>query len=122
MPDMTPREPPPLIPAMDIERLRESLHEHAIPEHMHEGVINYVAHGVPPGHFLRAVLENDLKEAVARADYLNELSLAAYVKVLYNDAPGICWGSPATVTQWLRHAADVRQAWRVAQGVEGEAV
>ena len=40
------------------------------------------------GRFLTAVVENNLKEAVGRADYVNVRALPIYVKYFYNYAPG----------------------------------
>lgn len=87
--------------------LRDSLAEYQIPEHMHDGAVMYVLHGVPPGNFLTAVLENDLHEAVARADAENQRQLVQWVKWFYNEAPGACWGSPEHLQAWCeRHAKD----------------
>ena len=46
-----------------------------IPDHMHGAVIRYVEDGIEPGGFLEAVLCNDLKGAVMRADAINKARL-----------------------------------------------
>lgn len=75
-----------------------------IPPHMMKRLRAYIEQGAPTGDFLRAVLTNDLREAVARADDTNILILPAYVRYLYNEADGRCWGSPAKVQAWVaRH-------------------
>lgn len=56
--------------------------------------------GRPTGGFLEAVLSNDLEEACARADYTNLWTLPAIVAYVYNELPGMCWGSPARVKEW----------------------
>ncbi len=61
----------------------------------------YVNHKIPTGSFLRAVLENDLKEACGRADMINKHRLFEIVSICYNDLPGNCWGSPEKVRAWL---------------------
>lgn len=66
-----------------------------------DGLQRYVEHRVPTGGFLRAVLENDLKEACIRADLENIEVIPIYVHWLYNKAPVICWGSPEKVKAWL---------------------
>ena len=66
-----------------------------------DGLKRYVEHRIPTGGFLRAVLENDLKEAVARADDENQHVIPIYVCWLYNEAPSTCWGSPEAVKAWL---------------------
>jgi hypothetical protein len=35
---------------------------------MHEPITLWIERGLPPGHFLTALLSNDFMEAVARAD------------------------------------------------------
>ena len=60
----------------------------------------YIEHGCPVGHFLTAVLSNDLREACGRADLPSRGLLWLYVQYLYNEAPAICWGSPAKVKEW----------------------
>jgi len=80
---------------------REKLTACGVPEHMHDGVIRYLLHGLPPGSFLIAVLSNDLKGACDRADVANRVALYRYVKFLYNYVPLAAWGTPAHVTAWL---------------------
>ena len=68
-----------------------------IPAYMLAKLKAYIEHGEAVGHFLTAVLENNLKEAVGRADSENLVVLPAYVGYLYNEAPMTCWGSPEKV-------------------------
>ena len=88
-----------------------------IPEHMHDAVRGYILEGWRPGDFLRAVLSNNLKEAVGRADEENQRALVGWVRFLYNYAPGPCWGTPERVDEWMAQggyeglvAADVAEA------------
>jgi hypothetical protein len=75
---------------------------YSIPGYMREGLRNYIENHQPPGHFLRAILENDLREACIRADDTNRHLLWNYVNFLYNEAPVACWGSPQIVKEWLQ--------------------
>lgn len=75
-------------------------YEH-IPERMRFGMTAYVNQGLVPGHFLTAIICNDLKETVARADYENETLISLYVRWFYNVAPAPCWGSPAKMQTWI---------------------
>ena len=72
-----------------------------IPERMHEGILNYVNHGILPGDFLKAIITNDLKEAVNRADDENLDLLVAYVSLFYNHTPFPCYGSKHKMDAWV---------------------
>jgi hypothetical protein len=61
----------------------------------------YVEQKIETGSFLRAVLENDLKEACGRADFNNQHNLFHIVSYLYNNVPPECWGSKEKVKNWL---------------------
>lgn len=72
-----------------------------MPQHTKYQIDEYVNDKMPPGSFLYAVLTNDLKEALVRADDINVHCLRDIVLYLYNDTPAICWGSPEKVKKWL---------------------
>jgi hypothetical protein len=71
-----------------------------IPGDMRESLCAHLCVGRPVGHFLTAVLSNDLYGAAGRADPSNAVALADYAKVLYNDAPPDSFGSLEKVTAW----------------------
>lgn len=72
-----------------------------IPLHMVDALRRYVFERRQPGHFLTAILENDLMEAVGRADKHNIVAIPAWCALLYNDTPAPCHGSPEKVRAWL---------------------
>lgn len=72
-----------------------------IPADLREAIDRYVDKGIPPGHFLQAVLSNDLVEACKRADAQNKNILFEIVAYLYNYVPANCWGSEARYRAWL---------------------
>jgi hypothetical protein len=72
-----------------------------IPERMQEALKRYIYDNLKPGDFLTAVLRNNLRDAVGKADDDNLPLLPLYVRWLYNFAPGNCWGSPENVDAWL---------------------
>jgi len=78
--------------------LRDTIEQ--LPEHMRESVSWYVLAGQPPGGFLTAVLCNDLHEAAARADALNQRCLFRYGQLLH-DLPWSAWGSREAVDAWV---------------------
>jgi hypothetical protein len=77
-----------------------------IPDHMMGAIQRYIEHGIHPGDFLRAVISNDLREAVGRADDENRRNLPAYVAYFYNEAPTGCWGSSSNYQSWIKSFED----------------
>ena len=61
----------------------------------------YIENRMKPGSFLEAIICNDLKEAVARADDFNIRNIPAYVEFFYNRAPINCWGSTEKYLNWI---------------------
>ena len=61
----------------------------------------YAERGIPTGDFLRAVLSNDLMDAMGRADDYNRSTLYEICSYVYNELPGLCHGSPEYVNRWL---------------------
>ena len=80
--------------------LRHRIVVAGVPDRLVDGLALYIVEGIRPGHFLTAVLENDLTEAISRGDDDSRAGLVALVTFLYNYAPASCWGSPARVEGW----------------------
>lgn len=72
-----------------------------IPDYMIGGLRRYIENGIAPGHFLTAVLCNDLRGAIERGDDTNTAVLPNYIRFLYNYAPSECWGSPEKFKAWI---------------------
>lgn len=83
------------------ERQLAAMYEYGIPEYMHDGIQMYYEHGIPPGGFLCAVIDNDLKAACGKADSTNIRCLQAYATWFYNQAPSGTWGFPGAVDKWI---------------------
>ena len=66
-----------------------------------EAIRRYVDDKIGPGGFVTAVLENNLKLAVSRADLGNLQALYAIVIFVCNEIPATSWGSEEAVTRWL---------------------
>ena len=90
------------------EELEKGLRALPIPPHMHAGIRRYVVDRRPGGNFLTALLENNLKEAVVRADPQNLAAIADWARLLYNFVPSACQGSPAKVHAWLEGGPTAR--------------
>ncbi len=76
-------------------------HIDILPEHMRDTVYRYVLDRVEPGSFLTAVLENDLRGAVAKADHINQQHIVQWAQFCMWALPMACHGSPANVSAWL---------------------
>lgn len=72
-----------------------------IPEHLEGAFHRYLEHGILPGGFLLACLENDLTEAVCRADAINIRLLPEIVSYLLQAFPTSAWGSREAVHEWV---------------------
>lgn len=72
-----------------------------LPEDTQAQIDAYVKNHEEPGHFITAVLSNDLKGAIARADMDNLRNLPAIVAYCHNRIPGRCWGSREKVAAWI---------------------
>lgn len=73
-----------------------------IEQRFKESIDLYVQHRVPTGGFLRAVLENDLRNAIGSADMDAMDNLKHIVCYLYNEIPSNCWGNKERVEAWLK--------------------
>lgn len=66
-----------------------------------DGIWRYATDRVPPGGFVRAVLENNLSEAFGRADDASLAGLFDIMRYVRWEIPNNCHGSPAKVQAWL---------------------
>lgn len=71
-------------------------------ELMLDGIKRYIKTGGETwlGHFTAAVINNDLKSAVAHADAYNIELIPVYVHWLFNNAPSSSWGFPTASRDW----------------------
>jgi len=75
-----------------------------IPEFLQKSIEDWVEYGITPGHFLQAVISNDLFNAVSYADEGSMSALKLIVQFFYNRLPIGCWG-PNALTTWPKHLA-----------------
>ena len=80
-----------------------------LPESLRDGMQRYFRAGTRPGHFITAVLENDLFGAVLRADPNNLKKIPAIVMWLDNEVPRATYGSPSRVNEWIAQCQ--RDGW-----------
>jgi hypothetical protein len=85
--------------------IRDNQLRERVPAHTIGGIDRYIERRIEPGSFLRAVLENNLREALGRADETNRDALFDIVAYIYNCCPFNSWGSPEAVETWLNGEA-----------------
>ncbi len=61
----------------------------------------YTEQRLGPGTFLRAILENDLRETVTHCNPEHRPYLFAIVSVVFWFVPAVAWGSKTRVSDWL---------------------
>jgi hypothetical protein len=66
-----------------------------------ERLCAYRDDGTPVGSFLQAVLSNNLRDAIGRADEYNRATLFHLVAWMHNEFPGKLWGSPERYAAWI---------------------
>ena len=94
---------------MNKENIIKEMEAYRLPDYMQSCVINYLVKGYQPGIFLYNILTNNLIGAVTHADFQNRECLASWVLFIYNQFPGIAWGSKQKVEEWmLKRREDVR--------------
>lgn len=83
------------------EQARQHSEYSRIPEHILTSLYGYVEHRQAPGHFLQAVLANDLFEAIGRADKEAVAALRELVVFIHMEVRSDCHGSRQKITAWL---------------------
>ena len=74
-----------------------------LPKGLQDGMQRYLEQGIAPGHFLTAVLKNNLSEAVMRADADNLKELPSIVKWMHWEIPSAAHGSIIKVKEWINN-------------------
>ncbi len=77
--------------------------EYHVPATLRNGLELWAAEHIMPGDFLRSVLENNLSEAVVRADRVNRYCLFGIVNFIHNRMPPDCHGSKSKVKNWAAY-------------------
>ena len=72
-----------------------------VPEAVESSLRSYVRKHQPVGGFLRAVLSNDLREAVMLADPENLSVIRDIVSYCHWEMPSKCWGSKVAYQKWV---------------------
>lgn len=93
------------------KQFRSASYRHMLPLSTVETMKAYLFEGRPTGDFMRAVMNNDLHQSLARADDFNIHALPWIVAFLVNYFPRCAWGDEQSVSAWLKlHEAACREA------------
>jgi len=71
--------------------------------HILLAIENYVQHGSYLGDFLTAVMDNDLRMAIGRADDDNVHAMREIIVILNCYCPSDCWGGKDKRVEWQKH-------------------
>jgi hypothetical protein len=80
-----------------------------VPEHTQGGIRRYFEDRIPPGDFLIAVIENDLKGAFARADETNKAALESILQWFRWHPPAGTWGYKGACKDYLNRRKGDRE-------------
>lgn len=83
------------------EHARKHAEFRLIPEHILRGLYGYVEHRQATGHFLNAVLTNNLFDAISRADKEALAALREIVVFVHMEVRSDAYGSSQKVQEWL---------------------
>lgn len=89
---------------------------HVLPENLQESIDAFVELGRPTGGFLQAVLDNDLRQAFAKADERSIEALPAVIGYLYNECPAECWGFNGASAEWIQQKREARSCEKIGAG------
>jgi hypothetical protein len=87
------------------ERLDTAMDDCKIPNHMRQGLRDYVLRHKRSGDFLMSVLQNDFAQAASRADSVNckNDTIIRWSWLLHSGGiPNDAWGSKEKVDEWLK--------------------
>ena len=111
-PDVPSAPPPALVEQMTMlqlmEQLRREMKRMGVAPLSREPLAAYLATGVQPNSFLRAVLSNDLRTVFQLGDEGAIATLHSLVSYLLGNAPPIAWGSGDDVTRWHEMKPEAR--------------
>ena len=85
-----------------IDELNEGFKTLRISSYMCHGVYAYVIQHQRTGQFLQAVIQNNLLDAVCRADSENLFVIRGWVKLFHNFTPSLCHGSKEKYDAWVK--------------------
>jgi len=88
-----------------------------VPLEIVDGLFRYAFQRIPPGSFLRGVLENDLIVAVTHAHPCSMANLSDIVGLCLSTLPTDAWGSEAKVAAYLANKPDQQRPTGFAEDI-----
>ena len=99
-----------------MQRIMEDEKQYDIPPAIKRAIDLHEQEGRTCGSFVTALLQNDLREAVGRADRYSMDAMKEIMQYLDWEIQGRCWGSPSAVKEW-RECGGLK---RIPKGESGE--
>ncbi len=81
---------------------------YTLPADIRDSLDAYVESGRQTGGFLEAVINNDLRLAISRADDESIKALPAILGFLFNECPSGCSGRPGAWQEWIKKKYEER--------------
>ncbi len=89
-------------------------------QHMAGAVKRYIENGIAPGGFMTAIITNDLRGAIMRADSTNSSVIKEWIWWFQEHAPAACWGSEEKMESWPTLLRVLKDNQRKQDAVEKE--
>lgn len=81
--------------------IKSATEHYLIPLRVAQQLADFAVDGVAPGHFVRAVLENNLYSAFAHADRTSKAALPDILAFVLNRMPAVCHSTEQAVEAWI---------------------
>jgi hypothetical protein len=93
---------------LSIAEMEAAMEPYGVPQHLRNGLARYILHGIRPGGFLDALLVNDLRLSVHRADAESLRAIPQVLEFLHWNAPSACYGTPQRHDAWMERGGLLR--------------
>ena len=93
------------------DEVTERLESQKFPHSVSHTIELYLFSQYDPGKGLKAILSNDLFDAVSYCDDMTIENLAKIVRFFHNYTPSFCWGTKEKVDAWLDGEAGYPENW-----------
>jgi len=90
-----------------MDKVMSLAYRKGVPEHLCEGLARWYLFGILPGSYLESLLKHDLRGVMDYGDEDSIAGLKATWVFIYNNFPGLVWGSEENMAEWQKHIKEV---------------